>query len=241
MALMYFNTSECGVYCIYNTVNGKRYIGSTTISFTVRWCGHRQVLRKGTCHNKRFQRAWNKYGESSFEFSILATCAQEHAVEMEQYFIDFFDSCDQTKGYNLSPTAGTTRGFKMPRASVEIMASKIRGQKRTPEQRERMSEAQKLASSKKKPMSEKHRQSVRDANKRRAGRKLPEWHKERIRAYGRARITSAESRAKMSATRRNPKFMADMKARRDAKTGRMLPLQWHTWGKEEKVSGSAWR
>lgn len=216
---MYFKTSDCGVYCIYNTVNGKRYIGSTTMSFSKRWTAHRCVLRKGKNHCKLFQRAWNKYGESAFEFSILATCAQEHTVEMEQYFIEFFDACNPEKGYNISITAGSTKGFKMPRASVDIIASKIRGQKRTVEQRERMSKAQK---SRGHTMTDEAKAALVIRNQKRAGFHISEWQKRRISVAMKGRKFPQIS-ARQKLITNTPEWRSSMNARRDPKTGRILP------------------
>jgi group I intron endonuclease len=60
-----------GVYKITNTVNGKVYIGSTTIDIETRWGVHRSALRTGKHYNKHLQRAWNRYGESAFTFEVI--------------------------------------------------------------------------------------------------------------------------------------------------------------------------
>ena len=46
------NLSKIGVYCIINTVNGKRYVGSTASSFKQRFMQHIQKLRRGAHANK---------------------------------------------------------------------------------------------------------------------------------------------------------------------------------------------
>ena len=59
-----------GVYKILNTVDNKFYIGSS-INIQKRFKGHTSALNKGIHNNQYLQRAWNKYGESSFAFIVL--------------------------------------------------------------------------------------------------------------------------------------------------------------------------
>lgn len=59
------------VYRIVNRENGKQYIGSTTRSAARRITEHKSRLRHGKHHGSHFQRAWDKYGEDSFETEIL--------------------------------------------------------------------------------------------------------------------------------------------------------------------------
>jgi len=58
------------VYMIYNLKNGKCYIGSTK-NFEKRYKTHLYQLRHNKHHCLYLQRAWNKYGENKFIFSIL--------------------------------------------------------------------------------------------------------------------------------------------------------------------------
>lgn len=76
-----------GVYEILNTVNGKRYIGSS-VDFAPRWRLHRRQLREGGHHSVALQRAWNKYGESAFKFLPILTCARSMLRLYEQQLLD---------------------------------------------------------------------------------------------------------------------------------------------------------
>ncbi len=131
--------SQTGVYCITNTVNGKRYVGSAAKSFELRWRQHRNRLRRGSHHSRHLQGAWIQYGESAFEFSVLIVCDPDDCVRMEQVYIDTFNSANEEFGYNICPNAGSSLGFKM----TEQTREKMRGRVITQEERRRRSELMK--------------------------------------------------------------------------------------------------
>lgn len=101
-----------GVYVIEHIASGKKYVGSAAKSIKARWRHHRYQLRKGTHHSIILQRAWNKYGESAFAFRILEVTKPEHAVAVEQTFIDWLKSIDPRYGFNIAPKADSCRGVK---------------------------------------------------------------------------------------------------------------------------------
>ena len=71
------------IYWIRNVMNGKFYVGSSTQRY-VRWRTHKKKLRANRHHCPHLQAAWNKYGESSFEFSVVERVVGEadlHAAE----------------------------------------------------------------------------------------------------------------------------------------------------------------
>lgn len=87
-----------GIYRIVNIKNGKCYVGSTMNI-------HRRIIEhlsrlKTQENNIVLQRAWNKYGESSFEVEVLDKCPKEILLIREQYFIDLL-----LPEYNLSHLA----------------------------------------------------------------------------------------------------------------------------------------
>lgn len=81
---------KTGVYCIKNKVNGKCYIGSTSQSFHARFAHHKNALKRGVHCNRHLQRAWQKYGEQSFEFFVLELASPEKCIEKEQWYLDAF-------------------------------------------------------------------------------------------------------------------------------------------------------
>ena len=66
----------CGIYWIRNTVNDKKYIG-LAVNIEKRWCIHKATLRGEYHDNDYLQKAWNKYGEESFEFKIIKQCERD--------------------------------------------------------------------------------------------------------------------------------------------------------------------
>lgn len=100
-----------GVYCIYNskTDNLKDcYVGSTaTMGFDKRWQKHIAFANSGHHHSVIFQRAWNKYGQDAFVFSILEECLSNQCLEREQVYLD-----DIQPRYNICKIAGSQLGMK---------------------------------------------------------------------------------------------------------------------------------
>ena len=89
----------CGIYMIQNKVNGKIYIGQAG-DIKDRWKQHKSYLNGGYHVNKHLQRSWNKYGEESFEFSILLECEESQLNTYEQYYIFELMTYDSRVGYN---------------------------------------------------------------------------------------------------------------------------------------------
>ena len=78
---------RAGIYCIINTVNQKKYVGSSK-NLQMRLMQHRSRLRKNVHDNIKLQRSWNKYGEANFQFYILEFCEEEQLSNREQFYID---------------------------------------------------------------------------------------------------------------------------------------------------------
>ena len=90
----------CGIYMIRNKVNGKMYVGQAIEIEGSRWKRHRSELRGNYHVNEHLQRAWNKYGEESFEFSILLECEEKQLNTYEEYYIFELMTYDPRIGYN---------------------------------------------------------------------------------------------------------------------------------------------
>jgi group I intron endonuclease len=109
---------NCGIYSI-TSPSGKKYVGSGQ-DIEKRWDWHRHKLRKGGHHSQALQRAWTKYGESTFLFEILELCNISSLNEREQHWIDMLKTVGP-HGYNCQPTAGNARGFRHTEVSKQKM------------------------------------------------------------------------------------------------------------------------
>lgn len=103
---------KTGVYSIRNKINSKVYIGSTSISFYVRYRSHISDYNHNKHHSKPLTRAFDKYGISNFEFKILCICSKRDCLKMEQWHIN--NGCD----YNCALIAGSLLGYKHPATSL---------------------------------------------------------------------------------------------------------------------------
>ena len=94
---------QTGIYEIKNILDGKQYIGSTTMSFSKRLEHHIWSLRNGVHKNIHLQRAWDKYSEDNFEVGILEVVDVCCTFEVEQLYLDNCEDC-----YNINPLASGT-------------------------------------------------------------------------------------------------------------------------------------
>ena len=109
----------CGIYFISNKVNGKRYIGSSK-DIEQRFRAHRSELNRGVHRNVHLLNAWNKYGEESFEFSVVEECDEENRFAIEQRYLSFAED-DKEKYYNISFDALFNRVSKIDVDIYEVM------------------------------------------------------------------------------------------------------------------------
>lgn len=109
-----------GIYKIENTENHKIYIGQSNNIYG-RWYDHQNDLNTNKHHNAHLQRAWNKYGEDKFDFSILEICDISLLNEREMFWINTTKSYNRTNGYNL--TVGGEGGRSLEQDVVEKIYS----------------------------------------------------------------------------------------------------------------------
>lgn len=95
------NKKFCGIYYIKNLANEKIYIGKS-IDVISRLKGHYSILKKGEHSNSYLQRAFNKYGESFFEFGVIEVCERDFLSELEIFYIEKYNSSNERNGYNLT-------------------------------------------------------------------------------------------------------------------------------------------
>lgn len=124
------------IYKIENLVNGKVYVGQTIQSFKVRIGNHKSALRHNRHKNDHLQRAWNKYGEKNFRFSIIEKCSYDTLDKKETKWIKYFR--ENTGSYNLE-----SGGNKLKRHSSYSrmkMSKAMRERAKTPEFRKWLKE-----------------------------------------------------------------------------------------------------
>ena len=102
------NKKKYDFSCIYlwtNLVNGKKYVGQTT-------CFHRRMKTyRYTYPNAYMEHAVNKHGLDNFDITILERDVPlDKLDEREQYWLDYYQSYDLDKGYNICKIAVTTKG-----------------------------------------------------------------------------------------------------------------------------------
>jgi group I intron endonuclease len=113
-----------GVYCIRNLINNKRYIGQTVNAWR-RFNDHISSLNRGDHKNFHLQQSWNKYGEKSFDFSVLEACEVSVLDEKERYYISLHKTMDYNLGYNQD--GGGNRGKVMSKSTREKISSSRQG------------------------------------------------------------------------------------------------------------------
>ena len=88
-------------YVHINKINGKVYVGETKQNPpSKRWKNGKNYKS-----NKHFTRSIEKFGWDNFEHIILeeCDCTTQEMKEKEQYWIEYYDSRNPLKGYNIAP------------------------------------------------------------------------------------------------------------------------------------------
>lgn len=94
------------IYCIYNNINDRIYIGST-INYSRRIYNHIRDLNKNKHHNYKLQKDWNLYGSENFDIFKLKDSNQTILLEDEQWSMDILRPY-----YNICKIAGNTLNLK---------------------------------------------------------------------------------------------------------------------------------
>jgi group I intron endonuclease len=114
--------TESGIYQILCVPTGKIYIGSA-VNLARRWKDHLIVLRKSMHTNPHLQRAWNKYGEEGFRFSVLELVEPSELLKAEQKWIDSTECTDDRIGFNVHAIAGSALGVKRRNESRQKLSA----------------------------------------------------------------------------------------------------------------------
>ena len=120
---------HCNIYKIENLVNGIVYIGQTRTGFKSRLNAHLRLLRKGEHQNEYLQRAWNKYGESNFEYSLIEVCSLTELDDLEIKWIEHYRNLSGV--YNLD--GGGLKNKTISPSTRLKMSKSVRERFRNPE------------------------------------------------------------------------------------------------------------
>ena len=91
----------CGIYCIENRINNKKYIGMSR-DIKNRWSEHKAELNTHTHVNQYLQSSWDKYGKDNFNFYVIEQCDESLLSERECYYIEQYKTLSHQYGYNLT-------------------------------------------------------------------------------------------------------------------------------------------
>lgn len=126
-----------GIYIITSLQNRRVYIGQSR-HIEQRWAEHKNALQKNVHQNKHLQRAWNKYGEKKFIFSVLEECSDDMLDERERYWIDYYGGINSQNTYNFRD-AGSHGTFS--EETLKIMSENTKKLRQNPEWVARNSQA----------------------------------------------------------------------------------------------------
>lgn len=90
---------KCVIYCVTNTVNGKKYVGKTSQTIQKRWRRHCSLAKGGS--QIYFMSAIRKYGEDAFTIEEIAEVpSPEWESYLERMWILLLGTTNNKIGYN---------------------------------------------------------------------------------------------------------------------------------------------
>ena len=113
------------IYRATNQINGKIYIGQTTINTEHRKDGHFREARSSKKTNTYFHNAINKYGSENFQFECIDTATDiDELNNKEEYWIRHYGSTNDEIGYNLDSGGGNNIKSESTRRKIGIETKK---------------------------------------------------------------------------------------------------------------------
>ncbi len=181
-----------GVYQI--ELNGKKYVGSTALTFKERWYFHLQKLRKGNHKNRHLQSAFNKYGEENLKFSILEIVrTSDELIIAEQWYID-----ELKPEYNIRKVANDNRGIKFSNETKAKMSKAQMGNKKNLGRK----------------LTEEIKQKISEANK---GKVRSEETKHKISENSKLQFSTKEARQKLGEVNKGNKYRLGIKCSEESR------------------------
>lgn len=219
-----------GIYKITNIITYDFYIGSTRTSFHKRKLQHFSKLRRNKHDSPIFQNAWNKYGESNFEFQIVEICEESKVIFREQFYIDSLNP-----RYNVCKIAGSRKYIKL-RPETILKLKQRTPHKHTEETKKQMSISHKGLNTWTKGVkfSEERKQQMSEARK---GKKIN--RNKDIPAWNKGIPFNKEVRLKMSLAKKDKLWSNEKKEQFKQKIARYRPQVIRNDGKIYKTVSDA--
>jgi group I intron endonuclease len=113
------------IYLVTNTVNGKQYVGYTSVSLDARRAGHQKAAARG--RSTAIASAIRKYGIDAFDWDVIFEHddIQWTKDTMEPYFIDWYGTYED--GYNLTLGGEGTLGVTYGEDFRKVVSKQWRG------------------------------------------------------------------------------------------------------------------
>lgn len=119
-----------GIYKL-TSPSGKVYIGQS-IDIYKRFSNHKAAFNiwlKNKKSSNYLYSAFQKYGVDSFIHEIIEECRKEETDIKEQYWLDFYKSYENDKGYNILQFARSTKGKIINENTRKKMSESQKGKK----------------------------------------------------------------------------------------------------------------
>lgn len=205
------------IYLVRNLVNGKGYIGQTSLTVEVRFQQHLKSSRAGS--RCPLHAAIRKYGKENFSVVQVASCDVYLLSHLETHFIVAFDTyAPDGKGYNQTLGGEGQNGLKHSEATkaklsantkswIAVNGHPMKGKNHRAESIARMSEMRKGMPGKnlgKKfgPHTQEHRQKISEGNK---GKEFTPERRRRISEALKGRAFTPETISKLSESHKGKK------------------------------------
>lgn len=119
---------KSGVYCITNSVDSEKYVGSSK-DINLRWSKHRSDLKRGTHKNKHLQSAYDLHGLSVLSVEVLELVDDlSMLIGREQYYFDTLKPA-----YNMFPRSDGALGYRHSLETRNQRSISRKGMKFSPE------------------------------------------------------------------------------------------------------------
>jgi group I intron endonuclease len=127
------DSTKSGIYMILCIPSNKAYIGQAKNIYR-RWTSHRWELKRGTHGNIHLQRAYDKYGPSSFSYIVL----ENQELNLDALEAQYLDKLDEECRMNLAGVTGLVPCSKETREKISRVH---KGKILTEETKKKISEA----------------------------------------------------------------------------------------------------